>query len=348
MLQPYIVCLINALAGSQCLKFSPADTNQTCVVDLIDVNLFMIATLTLNPSIDKHLRFERLVPEKKMRCSAIDTDAGGGGINVSKAIRELGGQSIAVYPAGGIAGKQLLQLLQEKCIESCNIPVTNDTRENFNADELSTGRQYRFVTPGPSITGEELAQVTDAIKALKDISFLVCSGSLPPGVPSEFLTEISDIAKDKDIRFLLDTSGDPLLAAMKHGAFLVKPNITELKSLTGKDHIEENEVAGMAVELMHTVARIEVMVVSMGAGGAMLVTKDGCKRFRAPMVKKLSTVGAGDSMVAGITWKLEHGSSLEDAVRFGVACGTAATVQTGTQLFRKADAEKYFDQVTAD
>lgn len=301
----------------------------------------MIATLTLNPAIDKNLSVESLVPEKKMRCSAIHAEPGGGGINISKALQELGGDSTALYPAGGITGKELEELLRKEGISCCAIPIAGATRENFNVDETSTNRQYRFITPGPTISREELDRVRRAIEDLEGLDYLVCSGSLPPGVPSDFLAELSVLCRDKGTRFIADTSGEPLQKVLETGVYLVKPNVTELKSLAGIDYLEEEDIAKTAGEVMKRV-KAEVMVVSMGPAGAVLVTRESHTRFQAPMVKKLSTVGAGDSMVAGIVWMLQQQKPLEEAVRFGIACGTAATMQKGTTLFRKADAEKLY------
>lgn len=301
----------------------------------------MIATLTLNPAIDKNLSVDNLVPEKKMRCDTAVAEAGGGGINISKAIHELGGESVAIFPAGGYTGRQLADLVKNKGIRTSEVAITESTRENFNVDENATNRQYRFITPGPAISPKELQDIRNAIEQLEDISYLVCSGSLPPGVPPEFMGQLSECCKSKGIRFIADTSGEPLQKVLEHGAFLVKPNVTELKSLAGLDYLEEEEIAKTAQDLIKKI-KAEAMVVSMGPAGAILVTPDSCKRFQAPVVKKLSTVGAGDSMVAGIVWMLVQGKPLEEAVRFGIACGTAATMRRGSSLFRKEDALRLY------
>lgn len=308
----------------------------------------MIATLTLNPAIDKNLSVPTLIPEVKMRCSAITAEPGGGGVNISKAIQELGGKSVAVYPAGGATGVQLQQLIGQQLAESCCITVSGDTRENFNVDELTTNRQYRFITPGPSLTPAEQDTILHTIKSLADVSLMVCSGSLPPGLAPDYISTLAEIAIERGIKFIADTSGEALKMALSKGSFLIKPNMTELKFLAKKDNIEERDVAFVARQLLEQHSDTTMLVVSMGAGGAMLVTRKGCTRFRAPIVKKVSTVGAGDSMVAGIIWMLEQQHSIEEAVQFGVACGTAATIQAGTRLFRKADAERMFSQVTKE
>jgi 6-phosphofructokinase 2 len=172
----------------------------------------------------------------------------------------------------------------------------------------------------------------------------VASGSLPPGIPEDFIGQLATLAKKQGARFIADTSGEPLLLAAQQGVFLLKPNMSELCSLVGKSFLEADEVDDAAREVISK-GDCEVVVISMGPAGALWVTRDEQEQVPAPVVKKQSTVGAGDSMVAGITWMLAQGKSLREAVRFGVACGTGATMNAGTQLFKKADVEKLYDWI---
>lgn len=302
----------------------------------------MIVTLTLNPAVDKSTEIKQLVPEKKMRCAPMLVDAGGGGINVSKAIRELGGKSIAVFPCGGINGKLLTDLVNNEDVTAQAIEIREETRESFVVNELQSNKQFRFVMPGPSLSAVELNKIRQAIISLDKASFLVCSGSLPPGVSPEFLGELAEITKQRGVRFIVDTSGPPLKAALEKGVYLLKPNLTELCSLVGKDYLEISEIEEAAMQIINS-NNCQVMVVSMGASGAMLVTKNEVKQLKAPTVKKQTTVGAGDSMVAGIVWSIHQGRSLLEAVRFGIACGSAATINKGTQLFKKEDALRFYE-----
>ena len=280
-----------------------------------------------------------------MRCSALRVEAGGGGINVSKAIKELGGKSIAFFPAGGVNGKVLSQILKKSQIPHKSIPVKGETRESFSATELATNSQYRFVMPGTELTKKEIDLCISQISRLKPFpSIIVASGSLPPGVPDDFFARIAVLAKQKGSKFIVDTSGKSLKLAARQGVYLLKPNLSELCSLVGKDHLELSEVDEAAQQLIRK-GYAEVVVVSMGPAGAMLVTKSNYERIEAPTVKKLSTVGAGDSMVAGMAWMLDKNKSLNDVVRFGVACGTAATMNHGTQLFKKADVLRLYEWI---
>lgn len=303
----------------------------------------MIVTLTLNPALDKSTEMEKLVPEKKMRCKPLLMEAGGGGINISKAIQELGGESIAIFPSGGWNGKLVESLLSKQGITCHAIPIEEETRENFVATEIATNKQYRFVMPGPALQAAALENCKKFIDELDPVpSFLIASGSLPPGVPDNFLAELADMSKQKGIKMIVDTSGPALLKAMEHGLYLLKPNLSELCSLVDKNFLELSEIDDAAREVIEK-SGCEVVVASMGPEGAMLVTKDYTKRIIAPSVKKISTVGAGDSMVAGMVWMLEKNEPLEQAVMFGVACGTAATMNKGTQLFNKNDVERLYN-----
>lgn len=305
----------------------------------------MIVTITMNPSIDKSTIAEKLIPEKKLRCTELMIEAGGGGINVSKAIKKLGGESLAVFPSGGHNGDLLKRIMEQEKISYKNIPVFAETRECFTITEHATNAQYRFVIPGAALTNEESEYCFNFISTLHPSpDVIVASGSLPSGVPDDFFARLAVIAKQLKAKFIVDTSGIPLQLAAKEGVYLLKPNLSELCGLVGKEYlqlIEVDEAAKQVIEKGHC----EVVVVSMGPVGAMLVTKDLHEKIPAPTVKKLSTVGAGDSMVAGMAWMFEQGKSLSEMVRFGVACGTAATMNKGTQLFEKQDVFRLYEWI---
>ena len=305
----------------------------------------MITTITINPAVDKCTTLEKLIPEKKLRCTDLLIEAGGGGINVSKAIKKLGGETIALFPSGGINGNLLEQILTQDRMPICTIPVDNETRESFTTVERSTNAQYRFVMPGCMLNEKEIEAVISVINSLNPApSIIVASGSLPPGVPDDFYAHLAIISKQNGIKLIVDTSGIPLQLAAQEGVYLLKPNLSELCSLVGKDFLQLKEVDEAAKQVIEN-GHCEVVVVSMGPLGAMLVTKDLHENIPAPTVKKLSTVGAGDSMVAGMAWMLEQGKSFSEMVRFGVACGTAATMNAGTQLFQKEDVFKLYEWI---
>lgn len=294
-----------------------------------------IVTLTLNPALDKSASTERLTPEQKLRCANLQEDAGGGGINVSKGIRKLGGSSTAVFPAGGAAGQRLQQLLEDAGIETDVLGVQGETRENFSILENSTGLQYRFTLPGVPMAEHEADACLEIVRRLKP-DWLVASGSLPPGLPETYYEKVAAFAKEIDARLILDTSGPALVAAADEGLYLLKPNLAELSALAGVKELEMNQVDDAALDIIRQ-GKCELVVVSLGPQGALLVTRDGFEHIPAPTVKKKSTVGAGDSMVAGMVWGLSAGKSPLEMARIGVACGTAATMNPGTELFHAED-----------
>lgn len=305
----------------------------------------MIATITINPALDKSLVVEKLIPEKKLRCSNTTIEAGGGGINVSKAIQKLGGESIAIFPSGGLNGRCLNQILETQSIAFKSIPAINETRENFTVTESSANAQYRFVMPGSFLSNDEIEACITAITSLNPSpTIIVASGSLPPGVPDNFFARLAVVSKKMGAKYIVDTSGNPLKLAAQEGVYLLKSNLSELCSLAEKDYLQLDEVDAAAHEVIQK-AHCKVIVVSMGPAGAILVTANEHERIPAPVVKKLSTVGAGDSMLGGMVWMLEQGATLKEVVRFGVACGTAATMNSGTQLFRKENVLEIYEWI---
>lgn len=305
----------------------------------------MIATVTLNPAIDKSTATDKIQPEKKIRCSSLLVEAGGGGINVSKAIRKLGGESIALFTAGGRNGALLKTLLDQLSIPCITIPVDGETRENFSVAESSTNAQYRFVMPGASMNSNQIKQCLFELEQLPtNVNLLVVSGSMPAGVPDSLLGDIAAVARKKDLKLIMDSSGTALSKALDVGVYLVKPNLAELSQWVGKEELQLHEVEDAALQLVKE-NKAKVVVVSLGPAGALLVSDGLVKRVQAPTVKKKSTIGAGDSMVAGMAWMLEQQKSLDEVVMFGVACGTAATMNAGTALFETQDVYRLYDWI---
>lgn len=305
----------------------------------------MILTLTLNPAIDKSAVVDIMIPGKKLRCRNIVREPGGGGINISKALKELDGHSRALFPAGGANGRLLIDMLERQGIIHTAVGITSETREDLTVLEESSHNQYRFVMPGASLNETEIQHCLEAVMSTQPLpNIIIASGSLPAGVPDNFLAKLAGILKSLGIKLIVDTSGHPLLLAAQAGVYLLKPNISELCSLNGTEILEENAIVTAAQAAIAN-GYCEVMVVSMGNKGAMLTTRDTTTFIPAPEVKVLSTVGAGDSMVAGMAWMLEQGKTLMEMACFGVACGTAATMNSGTQLFKKEDAFQLYKQL---
>lgn len=307
-----------------------------------------ILTLTLNPSVDKSASVDQVVNEKKLRCSQARYEAGGGGINVSRAIHALGGDSTAMYTCGGPPGQMLQKALEEAGLNTSPSPIQEWTRVNFTANETSTGRQFRFNTPGPQLTEAEWQRCLEELKAVRPKpAYIVASGSLPPGVPDDFYARAAQIAKGLGSRMIVDTSEQALRLVAREGVYLIKPNLRELQFLAGSNIEEETQHEEAAQELIRT-GQAEVVVVSLGATGALMASAQGCERLRSPAVPIRSRVGAGDSMVAGMVLSLAQGKSLKEAFRFGLAAGVAAVMTPGTELCRRADAERLFERMALE
>ena len=304
-----------------------------------------IATLTLNPAIDKSARVERVVADEKLRCEAPRREPGGGGINVARAVHRLGGAARALYTAGGYTGALLRSLLDDEGLSHTPLEVDDMTRENVVVYETSTDRQFRFGMPGATLTEGEWTQCLKTLRALDPApEYLVASGSLPPGVPSDAYAAVAEAARALGARPILDTSGDALREAVASGWFLLKPNLRELEQLAGTA-LDTEPARIDAARAFIDRGWCEVVVLSMGASGALLITDDAAEHVRSPTVPINSRVGAGDSMVGGLALALARGRSLPAAVRFGVAAGAAAVMTPGTELCRRADTDALFERM---
>jgi 6-phosphofructokinase 2 len=303
----------------------------------------MIITVTLNPCIDKSTEAVKIIPDSKLRCTEVKNEPGGGGINVSKALKKLDTISVALFAAGGYNGEMLKGLLQNEGIDFLAVNSSVETRENWVVLESSTNSQFRFTFPGRSFEEEIIKELIDQIRSFSP-SYVVASGSLPPGLPPYFYGLIVKTAQAVNARCIVDTSGEALTALKNKKAYLIKPNIGELCKLLGVEWLDPLYVPDAAQQVIGD-GYAEIVAVSMGPKGAWLVSKDEKHFAPAPEVEKQSTVGAGDSMVAGITYMLQKQQSLKDAVEFGVSCGTAATMNPGTNLFNPQDVWKLYHHI---
>lgn len=304
----------------------------------------MIITLTANPALDIYSKTERLEPNEKLRCETPLIDAGGGGVNVSRVIKRLGGQSTAVYAKGGHTGKLFYDLLKKEGVTQNPVEVENDLRQNFAVTETTTGNLYRFGFPGPQLYESEYVALLEKVSSCEKGDFLVASGSLPPGAPSNFYARLAAKAKVCGLKFVLDTSGKSYQGVLEEGAYLLKPNKKELSDLTGQsaENLEEQKNALLKVLNKYPV---EIIVLSLGGEGALLATKGEVEHYPAPQVEHVSSIGAGDSMVAGLVYALAIGQPLKNAILYGLACGSATIKSPGTELLKKEDVEMLYKQL---
>ena len=301
-----------------------------------------VVTITFNPCIDKSSFVDAMLPDKKLRCTVFKNEAGGGGINVAKAVKKLGSSALAVYLAGGYTGIVLQDLLKAESIDSIVVDTGVDTRENIMIVDKATNLQYRFITPGNAVKEIHWKQCLNAVEAVNDVKYIVVSGSMQEGFPQNIFEKIAVITNQKQAKLIIDIPAETLQAYPVKDAYILKPNLNELSMLAGKEELHGDEIISAARKIIANNI-CEIVIVSMGAAGALLITKNIAEQFMAPPVKRKSTVGAGDSMLGGIVMYLSAKKDINDAVRFGVACGTAATLNEGTQLCTLKDAEKLFD-----
>lgn len=304
-----------------------------------------VITLTVNPAIDIATSVDRVVPLHKLRCTSARRDPGGGGINVARVVQRLGGAPTAIYPAGGSTGQLLRRLVDREHVSSIVVEIGEETREDFTITEEKSGQQYRFVLPGASMTETEWSNCLNALRDIVDgPSFVVCSGSLPPGVPEDFYARAARIAKSRKSKLVLDTTGRPLAAALEEGVYLIKPNLRELQELVHAP-LSNPEACLEAGRTLVDSGRVEVIALTLGHQGALLITAESAFRARAPDVKSVSAVGAGDSFLGGMVWSLASGGSMVEAFRYGVAAGSAAVMNAGTELCHTVDVTRLYEKV---
>ena len=304
-----------------------------------------IVTLTLNPAIDGAAEAEQVRPIRKIRTWAERYDPGGGGINAARVIHELGGSALAVYLSGGATGPILDDLVRASGIESQRIPIVGHTRISHTVHERSTGLEFRFVPEGPSVTEEEWRTCLSMLESI-DGDYLLASGSLPRGVPSDFYAQVAAVAACKGLRFVLDTSGEALRQAAGKGIYLIKPSLGELEDLIGRK-LPAPQDQDAAVRDLIASGAAEIIALTLGRDGALLATRNTLLRIEGVKVTPKSAVGAGDSFLGAMILGLAQGRSVEEAFTLGMAAGTAAVLTAGTELCRRAEVERLYEEISS-
>lgn len=304
-----------------------------------------ILTLTMNPALDAFTSVDRVEPAHKLRCDAAQYHPGGGGINVARMLHRLGTDVLALFPVGGLTGQRLCRLLEQERVPARCLPIAGDTRESFTAHDRASSQDYRFVLPGPHLAQAEWQACLDAIAAEDPApAYLVASGSLPPGVPADFYADAARAASRRGTRVVVDASGPALQAALGQGVFLIKPSLRELSGLTGLP-LDSPAAQREACLRIIQQGQAQMVALSLGGEGAMLVTRDQAWRAPAVQVQVESTVGAGDSFLGGLLFALEQRLAPPQALRHAMAAGAAALLSGGTALSRPEDLRRLLPQV---
>ncbi|MCB1051779.1 MAG: 1-phosphofructokinase [Acidobacteria bacterium] len=298
----------------------------------------MIYTITLNPCLDRHLEVEELKFDDANRIQAESRYAAGKGVDVSVVITELGGNSIALGFVGGYAGLELEGMLVNRGVNCDFVQIGEDTRTNIHILNRKTGKQTSLNAKGPHIKAVELGIFCKKIRDLvPKPSFVSMNGSIPQGITPSIYKQLSLWLKAQGARIVLDADGEAFREGLKAEPFLVKPNLHELGRYFEVDlkNAALSELADYCQKLNQ--AGVEVVVLSIGQRGLLVTQGRLGLHIVVPKVEVRSTIGSGDSVIAGMLFQLSNGSTLEEAARWGAACGTATAMTTGTQLCRRQD-----------
>lgn len=304
-----------------------------------------IATLTLNPTVDVAYEIDRLFHTRKMRTRSEFHNPGGGGINVARVFSRLGGKASSYYLAGGATGDALDGLLDLHHLVHSRIRIAGQTRIASAVLELESGKEFRFVPPGPEIQPAEW-QACLALLGSTQCDFMVLSGSLPPGVPDDFYGQVAALMRRRDIPVVLDSSGSGLRGGLDEGGiFLVKPSIGELRQLTGLALSNPNDIADAAMAIVRAGQATHVAV-TMGRDGAILASTAGQLYLPAAPIEAKSAVGAGDSFLAAMLFAIAIDWNMDAAFRFGIAAGAAAVMSPGHDLAQSNDIRHLYQEGT--
>jgi 6-phosphofructokinase 2 len=295
----------------------------------------MIYTITLNPALDRTIWIDRIREDVSNRILDECSYAGGKSIDVSKVLKNFGVDNIALGFVGGFAGRELEGRLLNEGIQSDFIRVAGETRTNIILHEKETGRQLAFNARGPQIRPSEVMQLIEQIEKLPCPELVTIGGSLPPGVSPEIYRKIITMFGKCRARIVLDVDGQALSIGIKARPNIIKPNIHELSELVGRELKEIDEVVAAAREINKE--GVEIVLVSMGARGILLVSNREAYVAVPPEVNVENTIGAGDSAVAGFVFGLIDGKDLKTALIYAAAAGTATTINQGTALCQKED-----------
>lgn len=307
----------------------------------------MIATVTLNPSLDQHVAVDGLILDESNRWVSFNREPGGKGINVSRVVRELGGKTVAYGFIGGFDGNVLKTILRQHNVPFDFTPIKGGIRSNFIITDLKSHRQTRISAPGPEISGSELKRLIDRITSIKTKpDFMVFAGSVPPGVPIDIYKRLIEKIKTLGIMTVLDSADEWLKEGIKAKPDIIKPNIREAQVLLGMELKAEEEITHAVRQFVSN--GIRIASISRGRDGLIIADKDATLKVVPPEVPVSSTVGAGDSTVAGLVLQLSRGGSLEDAARLAVAAGTAATLTPGTELCHRKDVTRLLPQIRVE
>ncbi len=303
----------------------------------------MILTLTVNPAIDCTYTTDRISYEDRVYVRSFFEQAGGKGINAAYVIRALGSEVLALATAGGATGKRLAELVAETRLPVQLIPIRNPIRRNLTISDQQ-GLTIKLDEAGPQISPAEERRIEAATKKrLEGASWLMLCGSLAPGMSVDFYARLIQLARDKGVKTLLDTGGEALRLGLRAGPTLVKPNRQEAERLLNRSLLTRHH----AMEAVREIAAMgaEGVVLSLGSDGAMGVWGNGSYHLHAPEIRQACPIGAGDALAATCVWALSRNEPFAEALRWGVAAGTAAAATPGTSFASASETRQMRERV---
>lgn len=310
----------------------------------------MILTVTLNPSVDRAVFVRELKVNDTNRVVRTETDAGGKGVNLSRVLRELGGETVATGFLGGGPGAYIRKVLDVQGVPHCFVEVSGDTRTNVSVEDDLQNPPTTFNESGPQVTTEDIDRLFAQVREyLPQLTWLVMGGSLPPGTPPDTFRKLVELAHSANVKTLVDADGDAMKHAMAARPDFIKPNEKEASRLLDRDISGRNDAIQAALELYQQLGGGEkIVVVSRGAGGAVLACGDGQFDGMTPNVEMRSTIGCGDSMLGGMLWAIHHHKPLEEAFRWGLSAGAATAATDGTEIAREEMVKQLFAQARVE
>jgi 1-phosphofructokinase family hexose kinase len=305
----------------------------------------LIVTLTANPAVDRTISVDRLAFEDRAYIDSRRDSAGGRGINAACVIHGFGGKALAIFPSGGKNGKRIEELVSTYGYPSIAVPIRHEIRTNLTITDRQ-GLTVSLNERGPQLENSEIDRLQDTVeKSLAGAAWLLLCGSLPPGMPSHFYARLIAAARRQGVKTLLDTDGDPLREGIEAGPTAASPNQVEAEGLLNRALVTRNH-------FLDAVARIramgpEIVVLSLGSRGAMASVEGYIIEAIPPRVEVLCPIGAGDALAAAFAWSMERDGNTAEALRWGVAAGTAAATLPGLRLASFDQSKEIYRQVEA-
>ena len=304
----------------------------------------MIYTVTLNPALDRTLTVSTLKLNEVIRAKKVSVDCGGKGFNVSRALKLLGGESTILGFIGGAAGFSLEDGLRSMHLTTDFIRIKGETRTNFVVTEEETAKHIKVNEPGPIISESEQQELIIQISNLaRPADLWVFSGSLPPGIPSNFYARLISIIHTKEAKACLDTSGEALQKSLSAQPFIIKPNKQEAEEaleISIKNRADQIEAA----KKFHA-KQIPWVAISFGGDGLLLSDETTMVHTPAPSINVVNSVGAGDALLAGLLWAYSQGKGISEMAAWGVATGSCAARKDGVNFGSYDEVKGMFESI---